>query len=270
MPASSKNRDAPTSKRQKSITNDLICPITLELPLDPVTAEDGRIYERSAIEEFFKSKSDSQLKSPMTNQKMGRRLLPAFQQKNHIAALIENNLVGGDLAVSWKKKDLEKKELEYQLKKAENGDAEMMYVIGVYLELGQRGFKKNCKLAYSWYKKSHDAGDVKGTAAVGEFHLRGEGGVEKCQSNAVLWLTRAAMQGSNFAAYVLAEALSSGSGGFQKDNNEAIYWFKKIVDGDCAIDHLSSSGKDHSREMLQLLTNESTAKSSAHNLDEVA
>ena len=30
------------SKRQKRLEDDLICPITLELPIDPVTAEDGR------------------------------------------------------------------------------------------------------------------------------------------------------------------------------------------------------------------------------------
>ena len=39
-----------SSKRQKrSIVDDLLCPITLELPVDPVTAEDGRyVTERSA------------------------------------------------------------------------------------------------------------------------------------------------------------------------------------------------------------------------------
>ena len=32
---------------------EFCCPITQELPIDPVTAEDGRVYERSAIEETF-------------------------------------------------------------------------------------------------------------------------------------------------------------------------------------------------------------------------
>ena len=28
---------------------EYVCPITAELPVDPVTAEDGRVYERHAI-----------------------------------------------------------------------------------------------------------------------------------------------------------------------------------------------------------------------------
>ena len=33
-----------------SVANDWLCPLTHELPFDPVTAEDGHIYERAAIE----------------------------------------------------------------------------------------------------------------------------------------------------------------------------------------------------------------------------
>ena len=31
--------------------NEFVCGITQELPVDPVTAQDGHIYERAAIEE---------------------------------------------------------------------------------------------------------------------------------------------------------------------------------------------------------------------------
>ena len=33
------------------VAEEYVCPITAELPIDPVTAEDGRCYERCAIEE---------------------------------------------------------------------------------------------------------------------------------------------------------------------------------------------------------------------------
>ena len=36
----------------KYTTDELVCPITHELPIDPVIALDGRIYERSAIMEI--------------------------------------------------------------------------------------------------------------------------------------------------------------------------------------------------------------------------
>eukprot|EP00550_Attheya_septentrionalis_P003018 CAMPEP_0198281798 /NCGR_PEP_ID=MMETSP1449-20131203/1671_1 /TAXON_ID=420275 /ORGANISM="Attheya septentrionalis, Strain CCMP2084" /LENGTH=90 /DNA_ID=CAMNT_0043977717 /DNA_START=9 /DNA_END=277 /DNA_ORIENTATION=+ len=47
---SSMDDDSQPSKRRKlSPSDELVCPITLDLPFDPVTAEDGRVYERSAI-----------------------------------------------------------------------------------------------------------------------------------------------------------------------------------------------------------------------------
>ena len=35
------------------VVKELLCPITRELPIDPVTAEDGRTYERAAIKKHF-------------------------------------------------------------------------------------------------------------------------------------------------------------------------------------------------------------------------
>ena len=57
------------AKRLRKVANDvateLLCPITNELPIDPVMAEDGHCYERSAIEKWF-SKNPEQVKSPVT------------------------------------------------------------------------------------------------------------------------------------------------------------------------------------------------------------
>ena len=36
-----------------NVVDELLCPITQQLPVDPVTAEDGRLYERAAINEWF-------------------------------------------------------------------------------------------------------------------------------------------------------------------------------------------------------------------------
>ena len=57
------------SKRQRAATladeaSEFLCPITLELPLDPVTAADGHIYERSAIERHMATQGAA-LRSPM-------------------------------------------------------------------------------------------------------------------------------------------------------------------------------------------------------------
>ena len=64
-----------------------MCPITAELPIDPVpavTAEDGRCYERCAIEEWFERQSQAQVKFPLTNELMGKRLFLAVQVRNSL------------------------------------------------------------------------------------------------------------------------------------------------------------------------------------------
>ena len=45
------------------MAEEFVCPITQELPVDPVTAEDGRVYERSAIEEWLGQQPNEQVKS---------------------------------------------------------------------------------------------------------------------------------------------------------------------------------------------------------------
>ena len=57
--------DEPGAKKlkQSNVADDLICPITHEWPFEPVTAEDGRIYERWAIEAHFTARQGHGLKS---------------------------------------------------------------------------------------------------------------------------------------------------------------------------------------------------------------
>ena len=46
------------------VAEEYVCPITAELPVDPVTAEDGRCYECHAIEDWFARQDDDELMSP--------------------------------------------------------------------------------------------------------------------------------------------------------------------------------------------------------------
>ena len=87
----------PAKRAKKSFADDLICPITLELPWEPVMAEDGRVYDRPAIEKHIKNHTDD-LKSPVTNEEMGKKLLPAVQHRNIIETAIEMGAMDKDLA----------------------------------------------------------------------------------------------------------------------------------------------------------------------------
>eukprot|EP00977_Amphora_coffeiformis_P015690 scaffold4674_cov188-Amphora_coffeaeformis.AAC.1 len=94
------------SKTCAAVVEELVCPISLELPFQPVVAEDGRIYERSVMETHFKAcqKRRVDIRSPMTNERMGTRLHPVPQIKNVIQSLVEDDLVPNPLAQPWKQK----------------------------------------------------------------------------------------------------------------------------------------------------------------------
>jgi U-box domain len=143
----------PNKRQTQSPADNLVCPITLELPWDPVTADDGRVYDRSAIQEHFKH-HHADLKSPVTNEKMGDYLLPAVQHKNTIEFLLENGMIVGELATKWNEKVKQHKEREDLLSKAQDGDTEAMYKAGVMYAYGLCGFMKDAKLALKWYKKA--------------------------------------------------------------------------------------------------------------------
>eukprot|EP00562_Extubocellulus_spinifer_P011448 CAMPEP_0178550022 /NCGR_PEP_ID=MMETSP0697-20121206/6036_1 /TAXON_ID=265572 /ORGANISM="Extubocellulus spinifer, Strain CCMP396" /LENGTH=120 /DNA_ID=CAMNT_0020182793 /DNA_START=327 /DNA_END=685 /DNA_ORIENTATION=+ len=71
---------------------NFVCPITHELPIDPVMAEDGVIYEKREIKEWIRKKQadGNDVTSPATNTKMGTKLLPVLQVRNNIKDLVEN------------------------------------------------------------------------------------------------------------------------------------------------------------------------------------
>ena len=88
-----------SKKMRKSINDvaaDLVCPITQELPFDPVMAEDGKIYERNAIVEWL----GRERTSPVTRARMGTRIIAAVQTKNTIDTLIKSGAIEGELAMA--------------------------------------------------------------------------------------------------------------------------------------------------------------------------
>jgi hypothetical protein len=65
----------------------LKCPITHQLFCYPVMAEDGQIYEKLAIEQWFKTNG----RSPMTNSYISKNLKPIYPIKNLVEELVNEN-----------------------------------------------------------------------------------------------------------------------------------------------------------------------------------
>ena len=215
-------------RRHKSATEEafaeLVCPITFSLPVDPVTAEDGNVYERSAIEEWLKQ----QRKSPVTNLAMGTRLLPALQVKNMIRMMVASGALTGDKVDAWKLKLKEEEEVAEMRRKAEAGDGWAMYTLGVWYMYGLKGLAEDKAKAFEWFEKSHEAGNASGTGALGWCYLDGEG-VPKCLVRAVTLLSQAAERGSKAMCGNLGLAYAEGLRGFPKDEKMARRFYSMVA-----------------------------------------
>ena len=233
--------DANAEKKQKktltTIAKEFICPITQELPIAPVTAEDGKIYEETAIREWF-SKKDGEPTSPSTGAVIGTKLFPAPQVRNTIETLIQSGDIDDELATAWKHKLAEKllfeKEVKEMRAKAKGGDGEAMWELGRWYQFGSNGLAEDMAQARAWYERSATARDPKGMGSFGAYLLLGIGG-SKETSLGLVNVTEAAHLGSELGAYLLGEAFFKGTSGLPKDPVRARYWLKKVVDRECEL-----------------------------------
>jgi TPR repeat protein len=235
-------------RRHKSATEEafaeLVCPITFSLPVDPVTAEDGNVYERSAIEEWLKQ----QLKSPVTNLAMGTKLQPALRVKNMIRAMVTSGALTGDKVDAWKLKLEEEEKVAETLRKAEAGEGRAMCKLGNWYMRGEKGLAKDLAKAFEWFQKSHEAGYAGGTAGLGACYLVGMG-VPKCLARGAMLLGQAAERGSKSARCVLGLAFAHRRWGFPKDETMARHYYSMVASA--SIDDCSGDAKEEAATWLR-------------------
>ena len=233
---------SPQEKKMRASINDvaadLRCPITQELPLDPVIAKDGKIYERNAILEWFRKK-DGDATSPSTGKVIDTELVPAVQVRNTIESLIQSGAIEGEAAEAWRKKLEDELEVKEWRAKAEGGDGYAMYNLGVCYENGRNGVANDAAQARAWFERSAAVRSPMGMAASGDYLLNGIGGPQDIALGLVN-ATEAAYLGSNLGAMLLGEAFMKGQG-VPKDQVRARFWLKKAVDDECSHKHLGPS-----------------------------
>ena len=269
-------------KKQKALTDDLICPITFELPFDPVTAEDGRIYERRAIEMHIRLRKNQGgstcLRSPVTNQVMGDRILPAPQHKNIIQTLIDSNMITGDLQNQWNQRVQAKQVEDDLLKRANSGDYEAMYEMAdIYC---YRAFSRNddiileeeCLLALALLEKIRDCrdADFRQSATYAEAladlalvlfcgsHHESSSSVSK----GIMYLTEAAIRGADSAAHHLGCIYAEGKYGVLIDTQEA-QRFLEMALYECRFQLMDEEERTAAERLLGELTTAVTTKKNA-------
>uniref|UniRef100_A0A7S1Z7A3 U-box domain-containing protein n=1 Tax=Trieres chinensis TaxID=1514140 RepID=A0A7S1Z7A3_TRICV len=208
----------------RSTVDEFICPITLELPVEPVAAEDGHFYERASIQKWMDHQGEN-VRSPMTNEPMGRRLIPAVQIRAAITRLVRSGAVDSVIAAQWNRRMKDEAHISALKNAAESGDPDAMCELGsTYANMtdGQRGADPS--EAYKWFKRAADCGHVGGMAAAGSYL------VEKNDSEGMLLLKMAAEGGSVLAAFSFGLWYRAGRYGLPQSNERAKFWFEKVVD----------------------------------------
>jgi hypothetical protein len=207
-----------------SIADNWLCPITLELPIDPVTAEDGKIYERSAIEQWLRTKRTS----PSTNNHMGRRLFPAPQAKSTIEALVKSGAVSDDKAKAWKAKLKNEEKVKKWREAAEVGDADAMRKLARSYQNGEYGHPKDFKQAREWLKRGAELGNVVCMGGYGEYLLEGLGG-DVVNALGMFYTSRAAERSCCLAYLLLGFGFARGKYGLPEDAAQARVWLTKVI-----------------------------------------
>lgn len=221
----------PDDVRDDGLMDELLCPIGQNLPVDPVTAEDGRVYERHEIQKWFETNPGPECKSPYTNKLMGKKLVPACQIKNTIERLVSRRVLVGEAADEWKRVTEETKTFTPELKEiavnAKAGDAWSMSRLGFAYRDGTMGAKEDKKRSVEWFKWASRAGDASAAQALGVLYARGDG-VPKDKARGILELVHAAMLGSEHGAVCVANHLVNGEG-LYTDTEAAVFWYKKSL-----------------------------------------
>ena len=223
--SSSSEDTATTCKKFRSAIDEtvaeFICPISQELPLEPVTAEDGRVYEKASIEEWLGRKQTS----PVTNEPMGTKLLPAVQVRSVIRNLVRSGAISGDKADQWQQRIAQEDEFAEKKKAAEGGDAGCMNEVGVMYGEGE-GVCKDTIPARRWCRKAAEHGSVRGLTNFSMMQ-RGPGNEHTMECWGLL--TEAATRGDAWACVMIAGCFAKGRGGLPVDTEMAKRWYEKAL-----------------------------------------
>ena len=243
--ATSKSEKAAKAKAQKAALNQIeehnSCPISHALFVDPVMAEDGQIYERKSIEEWFNSPPHSKsrfAKSPVTQAQMDKKLKPVPLVRNTIETLINGDLLTGDAAEAWKataaKIEKEKEHVKNVMERAATGHPWSLYQLGqIYEEGTYYGVKKDREKAFENYERSGWLGCRSGAVAALTLLQAGPtfylASVPYWRSKMLALAHTAAALGSARACAQLALWSRDGTDFMPQCDNAATFWFHKVL-----------------------------------------
>lgn len=223
------------SQVKADLSKNLTCPITHELFVEPVLAEDGNTYERGAIIQWLETNK----KSPLDPSKelSASRLVPARVVLNTIEVLVQAGLVEDDLIDLWnekkKKNDLTLAQKLFQegrvLEAAKLGLTKAQGEVAINYYEGQNGFPKDLEKSLKFAEKAAIGGDRSGQFRLGFAFDEGEGRPKDWKS-ATWWYSLAAKQGVCSARLNLGLIYKKGGHGIPKDLRKSFACFRESAE----------------------------------------
>jgi TPR repeat protein len=119
----------------------------------------------------------------------------------------------------------DKIDLEALTKKAQEGDRQAQYDLGMVYYSGREEIPRNMELGAEWFLKSAQQGHTEAEFAIGRCYFYGRG-VPRDKVLGLEWYHQAAMKDHKQAAYALGDCYFLGEG-VARDHAESIKWFSK-------------------------------------------
>ena len=115
----------------------------------------------------------------MTNESIGKTLLPAVQTRSAIERLIQKGIIQGEAAQTWTEKRAElmaiDKEKRKVLANANKGHLSSMRIIGFCYRDGTHGFKKDQDKCVYWFQRGAEKDDPMCIVSLAVFYIHGNG-----------------------------------------------------------------------------------------------
>jgi TPR repeat protein len=204
--------------------------------VDPVVAEDGSTFERSAILEWLETNNKSPLNPSQTldpDRLVSNRAVLLCIEKVVLSSTVDEGL-RKDWCARKKKSDLEKAQQLFDegkvLEAAKLGLPRAQgHMVSNYYH-GRNGFEKDFEKGIEFAKLAAEGGDKDGQFWLGRAYSIGEG-VENDFVAALKWFELAAEQGCLVVMFNIGMIYKFGCHGVAKDFDAAFTWTKKAADG---------------------------------------
>lgn len=138
------------------------------------------------------------------------------------------SVLGGCLSSPNIRTETAKDEMIAIRARAESGDADSQYLVGIAYSMGSGGYDENYEKAATWFLRAAEQGHTDATYQVGWMLQNGNGFLMN-ERRAVEWFLKAAEKGSPEAMYSLGEAYLDGAG-VNIDYVLARQYFEKAIE----------------------------------------